>query len=565
MRRSHELLSATVLVAMLGCGNSPAAKPKPADDASTAADDTVANPARVRLVVLIVIDQLPSWRFDVDEPALTGGLRRLIDRGTYIPRAEFPFAATYTAPGHAALCTGAPPSETGILANGWYDPVASASIGSTVDVSSPVFWLGSTPRDRASPIGGVSGHLLRVDGIADALNAQTGNKGKSISVGLKERAAVFALGRRPSLAIWYDDDQVALTTSRWYAATAPAWLAQLARTDPLSRYLENVWKPVDPARLAKLAGGPDARPGEGENVGLGTTFPHSLAGNSEAAKAVRATPWGTQIVIDGALAAVDGEQLGKDDVPDLLALTFSSHDYAGHYWGQESWERVELLLDLDQRLGTFLDKLDRRVGADQYAVLVSSDHGAAPLIEASVAAGHRASRIKVDDIMATANAAAASVLGPGTWVDHYAASTLYATAALRSLPIENQHAALDAVVAAVGAMDGIGYAVRSDTVASKCDERAGIEALACRSIQLDRSGQVFLTPTRYSITTTTYFTGTSHGTASDEDRYVPIIVAGPGVPKQRVTKPCSVLQIAPTLARLLGIDPPAAATGTPLW
>ncbi|MEM9489195.1 MAG: alkaline phosphatase family protein, partial [Myxococcota bacterium] len=67
-------------------------------------------PGNVRLVVLIVVDQLPSWSFDRDAALLKGGIARLIKSGVFYPEAEYPYSITYTAPGHAALGTGAPPS-----------------------------------------------------------------------------------------------------------------------------------------------------------------------------------------------------------------------------------------------------------------------------------------------------------------------------------------------------------------------------------------------------------------------------------------------------------------------
>lgn len=560
MRRTTVIVAAATL-AVAGCGKSSKANSAPRDDAAVA-HETSELP-KPKLVVLVVIDQLPSWRFERDEPALSGGLRRLIDHGRYIPRAAYPYSATYTAPGHAALGSGASPETTGILANGWYDRKSKANVGAVSDPASPEFWINGEPPADGKP-SGASARRLKVDGIGDALRKQTGGKGKSIAIGLKERATVVVLGRKPTLAVWYEPRQQALTTSSWYTAQPPAWLEKLAVDKPVSKYLEQVWTPRDEKRLAELAGSKDDGPGEGENYGLDTTFPHELAGNPEAAKAVRATPWGTQIVIDGALAAIEGEQLGADDVPDVLALTFSSHDYAGHYWGQESWERVELMLDLDRRLGEFLDELDRRVGKDQYAVVVSSDHGAEPLVETSVAHGHRAKRVHVDEIVDAANSAAAGVLGAGVWVDEFAASTLYCTDAFRSRPADKQQAALDAIVAAVSRVDGISYAARCDRIAGKCDAREGMDALACRSIQLGESGDVFVNPDRYSLTTTTYDTGTSHGTGSTEDRVVPIIIYAPGMKPKRATTEASTLQVAPTLAKLLGIDPPPAATAEPL-
>ena len=90
---------------------------------------------------------------------------------------------------------------------------------------------------------------------------------------------------------------------------------------------------------------------------------------------------GTDLLFDTAEAALTGERLGVDEVPDLLAISVSSHDLAGHAWGQESWERLDLLLRLDRRIGEFLDRLDRTIGSDRYAVVLTSDHGGVPMVE----------------------------------------------------------------------------------------------------------------------------------------------------------------------------------------
>src|SRR5690606_33810362 len=96
--------------------------------------------------------------------------------------------------------------------------------------------------------------------------------------------------------------------------------------------------------------GPDSAPGEGGFYGLDSAFPHRLDEVPNPAKALPATPAGDALVFDAARAAMAGEGLGQDAVPDLLALSFSAQDYVGHVWGQESWERLDMFLRLDQAL-----------------------------------------------------------------------------------------------------------------------------------------------------------------------------------------------------------------------
>src|SRR5690242_20035970 len=102
MRRVHRVLA--LLIVLAGC-------PQPQ------APHVTQHP---KLVVLIVVDQLPSWAFEKQAPEFIGGFARLLRDGAYVKAAEVPYANTFTAPGHATIGTGAPPRVTGIVGNQWW-------------------------------------------------------------------------------------------------------------------------------------------------------------------------------------------------------------------------------------------------------------------------------------------------------------------------------------------------------------------------------------------------------------------------------------------------------------
>jgi hypothetical protein len=59
--------------------------------------------------------------------------------------------------------------------------------------------------------------------------------------------------------------------------------------------------------------------------------------------------------------------------------------------------------------------------------------------------------------------------------------------------------------------------------------------------------------------------GTHHGSPHDYDRRVPVLAFGAHVPRLRRPEPVSQLGVAPTLAKLLGVPPPAQARHDPLF
>lgn len=510
-----------------------------------------------RLVVLLVVDQLPSWSFDPQRAALDGGIARLLERGSYWPHARYPYAATHTAPGHATIGTGAPPSVHGIVANRWID----AKSGELREAGEDGTSLLLDPQGGPPHGPGVSSARLEVDGLAEALHAGHGAEAKAIAIGLKGRAVAHVVGRHPDLALWFDTGRGVLTSSTAFVEALPPWVIAFAQAHPREAVLAQPWPAEDPERLAALAGGPDERPGEGNPHGLGATYPHDLASATNPAKAFAYTPMASTLLVDAAIAAIDGARLGEDDVPDLLAVTFSAHDYAGHAWCQESWERVDHLLRLDRDVGRLLDVLDRSVGRERYAVVLTSDHGSTPSL---ALAGPGAKLVLADDVGEAAAAAAERVLGPGHWVAGTTVLGVTASPALDALGVEPRDRALAAMIDAIAALPGIGFVARTDRLEGRCDERSGVEALACRSVFAGRSGALFTAAAPGALLADDASECTAHGSPNPHDREVPLVIVAPGTTAGERSKEVSMLRVAPTIAALLGVPPPAAATEPPL-
>jgi hypothetical protein len=541
---------AAVLALAAACGH-PATTPKP----------VAPPPNKPRLVVLIVIDQFPSWAFEKQKSLFTGGIARLLREGAFVPDAELPYASTFTAAGHAAISTGAPPRVSGIVGNYWFRRAEGRDHPAEYDGGAPVFIVGEKygPAE-VSPEDGASGRALRVGGVADVLHAATDGKGRSVAVSLKSRAACLVAGKQPDLAIWYEAGAGGMTTSSAYVKEVPRWLGELAKTDPARGYFQSPWTPGDPAALARATGIDDAAPGEGAQHGLDNAFPHSLADSDRPDRALIQTPFADELVAHTATVAIDALQLGADDTPDFLAVSFSAHDYAGHSWGVDSWETVDLTLRLDRTLGELFEQLDKRVGVDRWAAVLTSDHGGTRIMERGGVSGAR--RIPLGEIEAAAKSALDAQV-PGTqWVAHLISSNLYITPPIEDLPADVRGPVLDAVVKAVTAIPAVGATGRTDVLSADCMREQGIVQLACRGSVVGESGDIYVYPADGSVISDEKF-GTGHDAVSDDTRHVPIIVKAPGLAPQQGRG--SLLQVAPTLAALLGVPSPPAAREAPLF
>lgn len=540
-----------VLIALAACRSTPA--PLPTSPAPR---------NKPKLVVLIVIDQWPSWVFEKQQSVFTGGLARLLAEGAVVPAAELPYANTFTAPGHATIGTGAPPRVTGIVGNSWYRRAEDRERPAEYDPAAPLLVVGPPlGHDAPSPEDGASARALRVEGVADALRRATGGTGKSVTIALKSRAACLVGGQQPDLAIWYEDSAGGMTTSAAYAAAPPAWLVQLAKESPASRFFTSTWEASDPALLAKVTGIADDLPGEKSDHGLGTHFPHAITASDKPERAIVETPFADQLVAQTATVAVDAMQLGRDDVPDLLAISFNAHDYAGHSWGPDSWEVLDLTMRLDVALGELFDSLDQRIGKDQWAVVVTSDHGATPMVERARVAGAR--RVLPTEIEQAAEAAIAREVGSaGPWVAKETSNNLYLRPRFAALADDAKVRALDAAAKAVAAVAGIAAAGRTDRFSKDCGAEKDLLKAICQASVPGEAGDLYAVAAP-GFVISDYKGGTGHDAPSDDNRHVPILVKAPGLAPQRGTG--TLLQVAPTVAALLGIAPPAEAHEPPLF
>ncbi|MEO8700102.1 MAG: alkaline phosphatase family protein [Kofleriaceae bacterium] len=494
--------------------------------------DTAAAHSHDHLVVLLVIDQWPEWAFEQKRPHLqAGGFERLLAEGDWHVGVH-PTAVTLTAPGHALLGTGATPATSGIVANEWWHRD-----------------LGKEMRSVESLAGTANASWLRVPGLGDSIAAaHTG--AKAVSVSLKDRAALLPLGHSGK-AIWYSPRTVDWTTN-----TRTPWLDDWNHRHPIALHLHDVWTPLDPAQLAALTGRRDYQIGEAGEKGFGSTFPHPLDGTKEPADAIFAAPIGNELVLDTALAAIDGEHLGIDDKPDLLIVSLSAHDYIAHGWGHESWEAWDATMRLDRSLATFLDELDRRVGSGRWSMVVTSDHGASHLPEL-VGGG----RLRYAQIEAVANAAASRVLGPGHWIASPKFPTVFLSDEARAHP--DRDVAITSIVEALRAQPGVGRAERSADFVGGCQNRAPDARVLCLALDPERSGEVIYLPAAgWVLEDNDEPLATSHGSSHDYDRQVPVLLLAPtrtrhALPTAPSGESVPMEQIAGILAGWLGVTPPS--------
>jgi predicted AlkP superfamily pyrophosphatase or phosphodiesterase len=545
MRRAAALL----LLVLGGCSSA-----LPSVPASAAA--APARAGRPRLAVIVVVDQLRADYLERFAPHFTGGFKRLIDDGRLFANAHFEQWPAVTAAGHATISTGATPADHGIVGNSWYDRAERRDVDSVADPNSPQVPGGGR---------GASPWRLRGSTISDELKLATRGRGKVVSVALKDRSAILLGGRGPDAALWFDEGSGSFVTSRFYGERLPTWVERFNASRPADRFFGMRWDLLLPEAAYADSGaddGPDELP-----VWGGRTFPHlpseGLSGASAAfyGRVVR-SPFGNELLVAAARAALEGEALGTDEITDLLCVSFSSNDYVGHAYGPYSREVQDLTLRTDLALGALMELLDAKVGKDGYVLVLTSDHGVAPTPSDSAALGGR--YMRTEPAGPAIDKALEKKFGAGPWL--LSVSSYMGVNLNRALAEERGVAYAELERAAAEEFRRVA-GVRSVFTASElASGRAGDGSVVARRVGAsyypERSADLIVILEPFVVPTTPG--GASHGTPYTYDSHVPVIFYGPGVAEGIVTEPVAATDVAPTLSALLGLTPPSNSTGRPL-
>jgi Type I phosphodiesterase / nucleotide pyrophosphatase len=486
---------------------------------------------RPRLVVVITVDQLRPDYLERYRTQLTGGLGLLVRDGAVFTNAFQDHAVTETAPGHATILSGRWPAHTGIIRNA----------AGVQDSSAPLLGVDGPP---ASPV------RFRGTAFFDWLQAALPTS-RALSVSRKNRGAILPLGRARQQAYWYQSGM--FTTSRYYADSLPGWVRAFNALRIPFRSAGAVWTLLLPPEEYPE---PDSVPYE--NEGHDFVFPHRLpADGAKAADSLVLVPTMDSLTLAFALEGVRTLGLSARGGTDLLAVSLSTTDAIGHRYGPDSREIHDQVVRLDRYLGWFLGQLFVRFGPSSVLIVLTADHGVTPAPEWSQLHGHPDARpVDVDSIIRDVNATLPPHPGGGGWL-------IFDTGMLL-LPERGKLLAagagldVDSVLADIaGRMRRVPGVLRVDRTADLPRGDSVGDVIARRwvhQIPPDAGVELVVTLRPWSVWGAGSAIAT-HGQPSDLDAHVPLIFWGRGIQRGTYAARASIVDLAPTLARLLEITP----------
>lgn len=503
------------------------------------APDAAAVPPR--LVVLIAVDQLRADYLDRYASQLTGGLARIRAHAAYFANGRQDHAITETAPGHATMLSGREPVHTGIVTNGRGVPDDSAPlIGTTGPGASPRRFRGTT--------------------LVDWLMARDPSI-RVLSVSRKDRGAILPIGRARAAVFWFAGGR--FTTSRYYADTLPAWVRDFDANMHLARLAGTDWTLLRPAADY---GEPDSVPVE--HGGTDYTFPHVLPDSAGIARGIEAYPVMDSITLAFAVRGVRALGLGKAHtasmharMPDVLSISLSTTDAVGHAYGPDSREIHDQVLRLDRWLSSFLDSLASQVPPERMLLVLTADHGVSSFPELAVARTGRGGRVWLADIAREAAAALEERYHSNFGVAFDEGLVLADVQAMRARGV-NVDSVEDALAAAAAARAGVARVFTPRTLAAAADTDAA--AVRWRRTLPPDLGWLLCAVPKAGFLWSNGGLRAEHGTPNADDLAVPIAIVGAEIRAARHEELVRTVDIAPTLAALLGIAPTEAVDGQPI-
>jgi predicted AlkP superfamily pyrophosphatase or phosphodiesterase len=535
-----------------------------------AAAPATAAGADYRLVLQITVDGLRGdllerYRAGFGE----GGFNRLLEHGAVYTDAHYQHANTETIVGHATLATGTFPSLHGMVGNVWFDREAGELAYNIEDPDSPLLPTREEetdgaqvdPAQKKSRTGGRSPRVLLAPTIGDTMSAYFAGRSKVFGVSGKDRSAV-AMAGRTGKAFWFSTNTGDMVTSRYYYEDYPGWAREWNARRKAESHAGKSWSLLNDASRYLLAD-QDDRPYEADLGGYGRVFPHPFGQAEDKLFHTRilVSPVGDRLLADFSKALITGEKLGQDEVPDYLSVSFSGVDAVNHFFGPSSLENEDTVIQLDRTLADLLAFVDEKVGLEHTLIVLSADHGMADMPEYMSELGYQVGRLDLTDLETTANEVG-KTFGVGEVVRLFYRPYLYLDEEKMMAAGADATEVARAIADALTALDGVALAVAT----ADLDDLNGHPLLAqIRNNQhVSRSGDIYIAQEPYWFLFEKGPVRVMHGSPWRFDTHVPIVFVAAGVEARHVHRPVHPVDVAPTIAALLGMSPPASARGTVL-
>ncbi|HEX6261420.1 MAG TPA: alkaline phosphatase family protein [Actinomycetota bacterium] len=295
--------------------------------------EAVAGAERPPKLIVTMIWDSAGMNVLEEHPDAWPTLGRLIERGTFFEETFVGSSPSVTPAVHATIGTGAFPRNHGI-----------------VDLRFRVDGVPTAARGKAAA-------NLLVPSLSDLFDVARDNEPVVGLIGSEGTLGMLGHG-----AFWESgDSDVAVTRTR------TEWTLEGLNAEAFAFPEYAGGFPGLEEAIRRL----DLEDGQADGRWLGEPMDEGVEG-------VSATPAFGEYQRSMVREVIEREGFGRDEVPDLLYVNFREIDAVGHRWGMHGPQMEAVVRSTDEALADLVRTLDREVGAGEWVLTMTADHGATP-------------------------------------------------------------------------------------------------------------------------------------------------------------------------------------------
>jgi hypothetical protein len=383
---------------------------------------------------------------------------------------------------------------------------------------------------------------------------------------IKDRGAILPGGHLSDGSYWFDYSTGTFITSSFFKKELTNWVANFNSKNNAQSYAKTwdlllpkeKYQSVDDSPYEILVGGKTT-----------PTFPYDLlkmSGGKINTNYFTASPFANTLLTDFALESISNEKLGLDNQTDMLCISYSTPDIAGHTFGPYSLEIEDMYVRLDREIDRLLTNLETKFGKDGFVVFLTADHAVVPvpqmLIDKKLPGGY----LFLDQYMNELKSVSLSKFNSDL-IEFETNQNIYLNQKrIDSLKL-NKIEVATFFAEKIKVWPNVKAVFTSQELSNPAKDNEWKDMVRL-GYEAKRSGEIifimepgFLVKEKDSEKA---HRGTSHGSSFNYDTHVPLLWYGGQIPSKDVYETYQIIDIAPTLTHILDLQRSGAMTGKPI-
>ncbi len=504
-----------------------------------------------KLIVAIIIEDMRSeYLFRFKDKFEKNGFNRMMNEGAFCKNASYDYLITQSAPGITSITTGCSPSVHGIVSNFWYNRNSEELTDCCFDKEQKA--VGTNVLS-----GNYSPKRILTTGFADELKLMSQNKSKVISVSPNYQSAILLGGHTADAVYWFNDIQGNWISNSYYTKELPSWVNTFNTNNLPDIYLQKEWNTILPIE-SYTESLPDKN-----NFETGfynkSTFPYKLEklrNKTDDYSLLMKTPFGNSFTKDFLIDVIINNELGKDDTPDVLLVSFSAFAEIEKLFGPKSVELEDSYIRFDKELTHLFNFIDKEIGKQNVVYFVTADCNSAPNKDYLTANKIPVNVFDADKSTVLLKAYMNAVYGAGDWVLKYSNQQIYLNQDLIEDAGLNLPEVQEKTAQILLQMSGVANALTATNL-QQFDYTNGIFSKIQNSYYSKRSGDVIINLEPGWIEKNLYQINGKTG----KSETVPLLWYGWKIKRSLINRPVSMFDIAPTISNFLNTSNPTGCEG----